>query len=151
MNTPTAIPAESKVHHYDDFTIGQEFVAEFELTPERYRDVIRILAYTAPVAVDSEAARASGHEQAVMPPAYAAAYQFVAAVPGVLLPPGGVYAKQELRMQGPCYVGDTLTTRTTVHAKYEKRGRLYVVMDSQTTRNVGSPVIWGRRTRIWPS
>jgi acyl dehydratase len=150
MSTPES-QAPPREYHYADFHEGQQFVSTYDITEERMADIVRILDYRVPLVVDDAGARALGFDSAVLPPAFAAAYQFVAAVPGVVLPPGGIYAKQELRMQGPAYVGDRLTTTTTVHAKYEKRGRRYIAFDSQTVRDDGSPVIWGRRTRIWPS
>ena len=85
-----------------------------------------------------------------MPPFYATTYQFIGSVPGVKLPLGGFYAKQEFRVLGPCFAGDRLHTEITVQEKYERRDRLYIAFDSETTNQAGNPVMWGRRTRSWP-
>ena len=141
----------SKVWHYADFEVGHEFVTEHELTADQVAEYFRIQGYQSPIFHDETAAHAAGFRGIPVPPVYATTYQFIAAVPGIRLPPGGVYAKQEFKIQAPCYVGDRLRTVISVHDKYERRGRRYIVFDAQSTNQNGEQVIWGRRTRIWPS
>lgn len=64
-------------------------------------------------------------------------------------PPGMMYGKQGLRFGSPARVGDTLTTRMTVHDKFLRRGRRVVELATITTNQRGETVLEGLRTVIW--
>jgi acyl dehydratase len=141
---------ESKTWAYEDFAVGQRFLSDFSVSPELVSQYLEVQGYASPVFTDAGLARELGFDAVPVPPGLATTYQFIATVPGVKLPAGGFYAKQEFRILGPCYAGDTLHTITTVQEKYERRGHRYISFDSTTSRDGGEPVIWGRRTRAWP-
>jgi hypothetical protein len=64
--------------------------------------------------------------------------------------PGGmIYGKQWFRFGVPPRVGDVLTTRLTVQAKYVKRGRRVVELATTTRNQRGEPVADGLRTVVW--
>jgi acyl dehydratase len=134
---------------FEDFEVGQEFETVFELTEERVATFLRILGYRDRLLSDLDTAQQAGLRATPVPPMFAAAYQHIAAVPRMTLPPGGIYLKQELTFQGVCYPGDRLTTVTTIESKYEKKGRNYIRTDSQTVNQLDEPIAWGRRVRIW--
>jgi len=64
--------------------------------------------------------------------------------------PGGmIYAKQTLRFGTPPRIGDTLTTRLTVQAKYIKRSRRIVELATATVNQRGERVVDGVRIVVW--
>jgi acyl dehydratase len=138
------------VWYFRDFELGQRFATDHLVSAASVAAYNRLNGYRSPVFADLDAARAAGFERLPVPAFYATTYQFIASVPGVTLPLGGFYAKQEFRVLGPCFVGDRLHTEITVEEKYERRGRLYIAFDAETVNQSGEPVMWGRRTRSWP-
>jgi len=137
--------------YFADFEVGQKFASDHDVTAESVAVYNRLNGYQSAIYVDPVAARTAGFDRLPVPPFYATTYQFIASVPGIKLPQGGFYAKQSFRVLGPCFVGDRLHTEITVQDKYERRGRLYIAFDSETVNQDGQPVMWGRRTRSWPS
>ena len=135
---------------FKDFSVGQVFETDFELTAERVAEYVEVQGYSSSLFKDPEQAALLGLPGLPAPPGLATTYQFIAAVPGLKLPPGGFYAKQEFQMHRPCCVGDSLHTVITVAEKYERRGHRYIVFESVTTNGSSELVIWGRRTRAWP-
>lgn len=144
------VPTQGRIWAFADFTVGQQFETDFELTESAVTDYLRITGYSSPLFTDLVAARAAGYDRVPVPSTFATTYAFVSKVPGIELAPGGVHAKQEFRFMNPSYVGDRLHTVITVSDKYERRGKKYLVFDSLTTNQRGEPIVWGRRTRIWP-
>lgn len=64
--------------------------------------------------------------------------------------PGGmIYGKQWFRFGVAPRVGDVLTTRLTVQAKYMKRGRRVVELATVTRNQRAEPVADGLRTVVW--
>ena len=64
--------------------------------------------------------------------------------------PGGmIYGKQTLRFGEHPRVGDLLTTRMTVQAKYVKRDRRVVELATTTVNQRGQRVLDGLRIVVW--
>ena len=136
-----------RIWYYENFEVGQEFETIYELTEQRVTDFIRILGYESPMVTPGNQQRIPG--DVPVPPAIAASYHNIAAVPGMTLPPGGIYLKQEFKFGTKSFMGDTMTTVTRVESKYERKGRKYIRFESQTVNQRGEEVVWGLRTRIW--
>lgn len=64
-------------------------------------------------------------------------------------PSGMVYAKQTFRFGIAPRIGDVLTTRLSVQAKYLKRERRVVELAISTVNQRGGSVLEGIRTVIW--
>jgi acyl dehydratase len=70
------------------------------------------------------------------------------------LPPGGILAAQDFEAERPLRAGETVRTRPSVAAKYEKRGRRYVQLrcdlEDETGAKIGrvdSYIIWAPGAR----
>lgn len=64
-------------------------------------------------------------------------------------PPGGIHAKQHFSFLLPVHAGDELFTVLTIKEKYEKKGRNFVVCETETKNQNGDRVAVGRITSIW--
>lgn len=56
------------------------------------------------------------------------------------LPPGGILAAQDYECERPLRAGETVWTRPSVAAKYEKRGRRHVQLRCDLTDEGGAPI-----------
>jgi acyl dehydratase len=146
-NAKRITDGSGRIWYYEDFEVGQEFETQYELTHERVADFIRILGYESPMVTQGHQGRDPG--DVPVPPAIAASYHNIAAVPGMTLPAGGIYLKQEFKFGAKSFIGDTMITVTRVESKYERKGRKYIRFESQTVNQHGEQVVWGLRTRIW--
>lgn len=63
--------------------------------------------------------------------------------------PGGVHAKQKFTFHRPPRVGDVLFTQGRVTEKYEKKGRNYLVSETETRDAAGALVTTGVTVGIW--
>ena len=146
-NAKRITDGSGRIWYYEDFEVGQEFETQYELTHERVTDFVRILGYESPMVTPGNLGPSPG--DVPVPPAIAASYHNIAAVPGMTLPPGGIYLKQEFKFGAKSFMGDTMITVTRVESKYERKGRKYIRFESQTVNQRGEQVVWGLRTRIW--
>lgn len=64
-------------------------------------------------------------------------------------PPGGIHAKQLFRFHAPIVAGTTVTTTARVREKEVRRGRNYVVMETEILDAAGRLLVSGVMTRIW--
>lgn len=64
-------------------------------------------------------------------------------------PPGGIHAKQHFTFFKTVAAGDELATVLTIREKFEKKGRNFVVCETETTNQHGEKVSVGRITSIW--
>ena len=101
---------------------------------------------TAEVIPELKTLNSSGRQTA--PPMFAAVY-VIAALRKRVGPPGGIHAKQQFKFHRPALVGDTLYTSAHVLKLYERKGRNYVEMTTETKNQSGELVTTGVITRIW--
>ncbi len=84
----------------------------------------------------------------VAPPMLAAVY-VIDALRTRVGPPGGIHAKQRFKFHRPAYIGETLSTSAQVLKLYERKGRHYVEMTTETRNQEGELITSGMITRIW--
>jgi 3-hydroxybutyryl-CoA dehydratase len=124
---------------YADVVVGEVFPPE----PARFEVSDAVVAALAD-ATGSEAR----HDARLAPPELAVIYltPVLQARGGR---PGGVHARQSLAFHRAVHVGDVLFTQGRVTGKYEKKGRNYVVSQTQTHDAEGRLVTTGVTTGIW--
>ena len=84
----------------------------------------------------------------IAPPMLAAVY-VIDALRTRVGPPGGIHAKQQFKFHRPAMIGETLFTSASVLKLYERKGRNYVDMTTQTKNQQGELITSGMITRIW--
>lgn len=84
----------------------------------------------------------------IAPPMLAAVY-VIEALRTRVGPPGGIHAKQQFKFYRPATIGETLSTSATVIKLYQKKGRNYVDMSTDTKNEKGELITSGMITRIW--
>jgi acyl dehydratase len=62
--------------------------------------------------------------------------------------PGGLHARNEIRLFKPVYVGAEITIRGSNVEKYQKRGRNYRVLECEVVDGGGQRIAWSRSTEI---
>ncbi len=92
---------------------------------------------------------APGPDGPVVAPPTIAALLMRPALAGLPSPPGGIHAKQRFRFHAPICAGTTVTTVAQVTGKEVRRGRNYVVMETETRDQSGRLLVSGVMTRIW--
>lgn len=70
------------------------------------------------------------------------------AVPGAVVPPGGVHTKQAYEFHRPLHVGEEVTTTMRVAEKGERKGRRYVVYEFEIRAADGALCLVARMTAI---
>lgn len=129
---------------YDDLSVGDTFPelpSPFAVT----EDVAR--QYGA-IAASSLVGGDVVGDRAPVPPMLAAVY-IRGAQNELRNPPGGIHAKQHFTFRRPVVVGDQLGTLLTIKAKYEKKGRRYVLAETVTRNQENEVVTVGEITFIW--
>jgi len=128
---------------YDELEIGQVLPDEPAVYNVDRASIDAFRGIAADTIVDSQSSTA-----AVAPPMLAAVYIRPAqnALKG---PPGGVHAKQAFQFHHPVREGDRLATRLTVKEKYERKGRNYLVSETQTFNQDDVLVTTGRIVQLW--
>ena len=130
---------------FDELEIGLTFPDK----PVEYKvaapTVDKYLAATGDTAAEFEKS-ADGTQLA---PLSLAAVYMIGAMKALPSPPGGVHAKQKFVFHQPARVGDKLFTTCSIHKKYVKKERNYVVMETVTKNQDGELVTTGEITRIW--
>lgn len=131
---------------YSSMSEGDDFldpVPSFEVTKECVEKYIKSTNdSTKELTVDEEQGRR------VAPPMLAAVY-VIDALRTRVGPPGGIHAKQQFKFHRPAYVGETLFTSARVVKLYERKGRNYVEMTTETRNQEGELITSGIITRIW--
>ena len=84
----------------------------------------------------------------IAPPMLAAVY-VIDALRTRVGPPGGIHAKQRFKFYRPAKIGETLYTSAKVVKLYERKGRNYVEMSTETKNQTGELITSGVITRIW--
>ncbi len=84
----------------------------------------------------------------IAPPMLAAVY-VIDALRTRVGPPGGIHAKQQFKFHRPAVIGETLFTSAVVLKMYERKGRNYVEMTTETKNQHGELITSGMITRIW--
>jgi len=84
----------------------------------------------------------------IAPPMLAAVY-VIDALRTRVGPPGGIHAKQRFKFYRPAKIGETLYTSAKVVKLYERKGRHYVEMSTETKNQTGELITTGVITRIW--
>ena len=84
----------------------------------------------------------------IAPPMLAAVY-VIDALRTRVGPPGGIHAKQQFKFYRPAKIGETLYTSAKVVKLYERKGRNYVEMSTETKNQTGELITSGVITRIW--
>lgn len=131
---------------YSSMSEGDDFldpVPSFEVTRER---VDKYIESTKDTTEQLAAEDAQGRR--VAPPMLAAVY-VIDALRTRVGPPGGIHAKQQFKFHRPAYVGETLLTSAQVLKLYERKGRNYVEMTTETSNQEGELITSGMITRIW--
>lgn len=129
---------------YADIAIGEVFPPE----PARFVVSDAVVDAFAGATADDAVAAAGGRGPRAVPPALAVIYltPVLQARGGR---PGGVHAKQALVFHRPVHVGDVLLSQGKVTGKYVKKGRNYVVSQTETRDARGRLVATGVTTGIW--
>ncbi|PHS73439.1 MAG: hypothetical protein COB22_01755 [Cycloclasticus sp.] len=84
----------------------------------------------------------------IAPPMLAAVY-VIDALRTRVGPPGGIHAKQRFKLHRPAKIGEKLYTSANVLKLYERKGRNYVEMTTETKNQTGELITSGLITRIW--
>ncbi len=63
---------------------------------------------------------------------------------------GGIHASQEFELLQPLVIGSTITTSGTVVDKFDKRGRTYVILETEYHDQDGNLVARGRSESVVP-
>lgn len=67
------------------------------------------------------------------------------------MPDGILHARETLVSHGPAYAGEALRMTIQVKSKYERNGRLFIVLDLELTRRADqAPILTVERTLCWP-
>jgi len=131
---------------YSSMSEGDDFldpVPSFKVTAERVNKYIKSTNDgTQQLTVED------GQGRRVAPPMLAAVY-VIDALRTRVGPPGGIHAKQQFKFHRPAYVGETLLTSAQVLKLYERKGRKYVEMTTETRNQDGELITSGMITRIW--
>ena len=131
---------------YSSMSEGDDFLdpaPSFEVTKECVDKYIKATNdSTKELTVDDEQGRR------VAPPMLAAVY-VIDALRTRVGPPGGIHAKQQFKFHRPAYIGETLFTTAQVLKLYERKGRNYVEMTTETRNQHGELITNGMITRIW--
>ncbi|ORU90825.1 MAG: hypothetical protein A6F71_07700 [Cycloclasticus sp. symbiont of Poecilosclerida sp. M] len=131
---------------YNSMTEGEEFLdppPSFQVSKEVVK---KYLQSTQDVTVQLKQTTEVG--ECLAPPMLAAVY-VIDALRTRVGPPGGIHGKQQFKFHRPAYIGETLYTSAQVLKLYEKKGRHYVEMATQTTNQQGELITTGMITRIW--
>lgn len=144
---------------FEDISLDMEIPpSTYELRPEAVQRYLEAVEAESPYWRDTEEARAA-FGGPVAPPTVAGIYArmtpvfqayFQAHDPEMKLPPGLIHARQTFEFHAPHRAGDVLTTRARVVAKYERKGRKYVEVETVTQNQRGETVVVGKMTCIWP-
>lgn len=131
---------------YSSMAEGDAFldpIPSFEVTKERVEKYIQSTKdETEQLQIKDDQGRQ------VAPPMLAAVY-VIEALRTKVGPPGGIHAKQQFRFHRPAYIGETLFTSANVLKLYERKGRHYVEMTTETRNQDGELITSGMITRIW--
>jgi len=131
---------------YESLVEGADFLQPapaFEVTQERVESYIQA---TGDQTKQLENTLVSGER--IAPPMLAAVY-VIEALRTRVGPPGGIHAKQKFKFYRPAKIGETLFTKAKVLSLYEKKGRQYVEMSTETKNQTGELISTGIITRIW--
>lgn len=126
---------------FADVPVGQDLPAvEVEVTTAMVTDYLE--ATGGPAAVP-------GPDGRVVAPPTLAAVLLKPILSSLRSPPGGIHAKQLFRFHAPIVAGSTVTTTARVRDKEVRRGRNYVVMETEILDTTGRLLVSGVMTRIW--
>ncbi|PCH84033.1 MAG: hypothetical protein COB26_07730 [Piscirickettsiaceae bacterium] len=131
---------------YNSLVEGDVFLEpppSFDVTAERVDKYIASTNDTTP-----ELSNVNAQGKRMAPPMLAAVY-VIEALRTRVGPPGGIHAKQQFKFHRPAMVGETLLTSATVLKVYERKGRNYVDMTTETKNQDGELITSGMITRIW--
>ncbi|PHR48241.1 MAG: hypothetical protein COA48_07990 [Cycloclasticus sp.] len=131
---------------YSSMSEGDDFldpIPSFEVTAERVDKYIESTQDETP-----QLRKEDQQGRRIAPPMLAAVY-VIEALRTRVGPPGGIHAKQQFKFHRPAYIGETLYTSAKVLKLYERKGRNYVEMTTQTHNQEGELVTSGMITRIW--
>jgi hypothetical protein len=135
----------SDYRRYDDVKIGDTFPPEpavYHVTAEAI-ETYRSISQCSLIVSEEDAQPAD-----FVPPMLAAVY-IRGSQNALKAPPGGIHAKQGFTFLAEIKDGDMLSTVLTVVEKYERKGRRYVVSETETTNASGIVVTRGRITSVW--
>ena len=139
----------------DTSKIGKSYPPfEYEVGREKIREYANAVGETNPVYHDRQAARAAGFRDVVAPPMFAVVYSAGALGPAILDPELGInlllmlHGGQEFVWAEPVCAGDTITTTASVMDLYEKDGKAFYVLGSESRNQDGAEVCRGTWTEI---
>jgi len=136
---------------YEDLKVGKQFPPTFfYVTPEIVKGFAEAVDDHSPLYLDRQFANKSEFSGLIAPPALSAIFMRKSYIGEKKMPPGGILAKQEIESLKPLRPGDILITNATVIEKYERKGRNYVVIGTETVKPNGEKLIKGKITAIWP-
>ena len=111
-----------KVVKFEDYKEGDSATHSKTITDEDVKLFAKVSGDYNPIHMDEEFAKTQMYGKRIVHGAFSSA--LISAVLGVkLFGPGAIYASQEVRFQGPAFIGDTLTAVATVKKKYTKQGK----------------------------
>lgn len=127
----------------------------FEVERGRLRAFARSIGETDPIYLDTDAARAAGHRDLLVPPTFVFSMSLEADRPFGYLEDLGVdlgqilHGEQRFDYRAPMHAGDTLVLQDRIVDVFDKRGGAmeFVVKDTEVRRD-GELVATGRTTII---
>jgi acyl dehydratase len=122
------------------FSIDEDLIA-------KYADIV---GDGDPLHRDLSYARRAGYRGSVAPPTIAALWVLKAYRTDSVPPPGGVHFRQRFKFHHPIVAGDVLNVQATVVDKYVKKGKQFLVIESNARNQDGVPVVWSESTSFWP-
>jgi hypothetical protein len=131
---------------YSDLKIGDTFPA----SPARYQVTEEVVAAYDEISLSSlvsDGVAGVGSRRTASP--MLAALYIRGAQNALKGPPGGIHAKQHFTFFRSVGAGDELSTVLTIREKFEKKGRNFIVCETETTNQNGEKVSLGRITSIW--
>ncbi|HIG78945.1 MAG TPA: hypothetical protein EYG50_06055 [Cycloclasticus sp.] len=131
---------------YASLVEGDEFLhppALFEVSQDAVNRYISATSDSTPELTELDA---DGDK--IAPPMIAAVY-VIDALRTRVGPPGGIHAKQQFTFHRPAKIGETLYTAAYVLKLYQRKGRNYVEMTTETKNQAGELITSGMITRIW--
>jgi acyl dehydratase len=131
---------------YASLVEGDEFLSPPVRFEVNQHVVDRYINATNDTTVELQKVDAQGDR--IAPPMLAAVY-VIDALRTRVGPPGGIHAKQRFKLHRPAKIGETLYTSATVLKLYERKGRIYVEMTTETKNQTGELITSGLITRIW--
>lgn len=128
------------IRGFDDLDVGQEYRLRREVSEADVDAFGHLSGDLNPLHMDTAFASRTPFGQRVVHGLFTGA--LVSTAHTLLTGPGFVYVGQELKFQGPVFIGDTLEVSVRVAEK--KPGKQILVLETEVRKQDGSQVLGGR-------